>query len=210
MWPIWTISCSVAQSAHRLHVTLASKPPKRRCHQLLFRERERGSAPAAATSTLAVACARSPASCAVIADCRVPPTKLARRHLPLLARRHLPLLAHRYLPLLPPVTAASSATSHRSRLLLYSHAALTPSCSCHPDSPRDEQRQADPLALLPNPRRRDAPLVQIALALRHRLSDTLKTMFSWLIGLLEIVLKDGMGIYQFDIPTTTTVSCLGS
>jgi hypothetical protein len=202
MWPIGTISCSVAQSAHRLHVTLASKPPKRRRHQLLFRERERGSAPAAATSTLAVACARSPASCAVIADCRVPPTKLARRHLPLLARRHLPLL--------PPVTAASSATSHRSRLLLCSHAALTPSCSCHPDSPRDEQRRADPLALLPNPRRRDAPLVQIALALRHHLRDTLKTMFSWLIGLLEIVLKDGMGIYQFDIPTTTTVSCLGS
>jgi hypothetical protein len=119
MWPIWTISCSVAQSAHRLHVTLASKPPKRRRHQLLFREREKSSAPAVtASSARAVARAHFPASRAVVADCKAPPTKLARRHL----------------PLLPPVVAASSATSRRGRRLFYSRAALTPSCSCHPDS----------------------------------------------------------------------------
>jgi hypothetical protein len=168
MWPIWTISCSVAQSAHRLHVTLASKPPKRRRHQLLFREREKSSAPAAtASSARAVARAHFPASRAVVADCKVPPTKLARRHLPLLARHHLPLL--------PPVVAASSATSRRGHRLFYSRATLTPSCSCHPDSPGDEQRRADPLALLPNPRRRDTPLVQTVLALRCRLSDALAT-----------------------------------
>jgi hypothetical protein len=117
MWPIWTISCSVAQSAHKLHVTLASKPPKRRRHQLLFREREKSSAPAAAASSAqAVAC--SPASRAIIADCKVSSTKLARRHL----------------PLLPAITTTSSATFRRSRLLLCSHATLTPSCSRRPDS----------------------------------------------------------------------------
>jgi hypothetical protein len=94
---------------------------------LVQREREKSSAPAATTSSArAVAHTCFPASRVVVADCRVPPMKLARRHLPLLARR--------YLPLLPPVAAASSATSRRGRRLLYSRAALTPSCSRHPDS----------------------------------------------------------------------------
>jgi hypothetical protein len=113
--------------AHRLHVTLASKPSKCCRHQLLFREREKSSAPTAtASSARAVARAHFPASRVIVAECKVPPTKLARRYLPLLARRHLPLL--------PPVMATASATSRRGRRLLYSRAALTPSCSCHHDS----------------------------------------------------------------------------
>jgi hypothetical protein len=119
MWPIWTISCSVAQSAHRLHVTLASKPPKRHRHQLLFRERKRRvQLPQPLPPLLEQSRARFPASRVVVADCRVPPTKLA----------------HHHLPLLPPVVAASSATSCRGRRLLYSRAALMASCSRHPDS----------------------------------------------------------------------------
>jgi hypothetical protein len=39
----------------------------------------------------------------------------------------------------------------------------------------DDRRWVDLLALLPNPRQRDAPLAQPALALRRRLSDTLAT-----------------------------------
>jgi hypothetical protein len=39
----------------------------------------------------------------------------------------------------------------------------------------------DLLTLLPNPRRRDAPLAQPALALRRRLSDALKTMVATMI-----------------------------
>jgi hypothetical protein len=122
--------------AHRLHVTLASKPSKCCRHQLLFREREKSSAPTAtASSARAVARAHFPASRVVVAECKVPPTKLARRY--------LPLLAHRHLPLLPPVVAASSATSRRGRRLLYSRAdafLLVPPRL----SPGDEQRRADP------------------------------------------------------------------
>jgi hypothetical protein len=103
---------------------------------LVQRERERSSATAAtASSARAVTRAHFPASCAVITDCKVSPTKLAHHHLPLLARRHLPLL--------PPVMAASSATSRRDRRLLYSRAdafLLVPPRL----SPGDEQRRADP------------------------------------------------------------------
>jgi hypothetical protein len=140
MWPIWIISCSVAQSAHILHVTLASKPPKHRRHQLLFRERERRVLllqPLPPLLEQSRAC--FPASRAVITDCRVSPMKLALHHLPLLARRRFPLL--------PPIVAASSATSRHGRRLLYYHAAhATPTLS------EDEQRWVDPLTLLPNPR----------------------------------------------------------
>jgi hypothetical protein len=167
----------VAQSAHRLHVTLASKPPS---HQNAAPTsscsgRERGSAPAAATSSArAVACVHSPASRAVVTDeaCSPPPSS---------ASSPLP----------------SSATSRRGHLLCYlSSLPPPPLLLCHPDAfllslPRlsigDEQRRAVPLALLPNSRRRDAPLVQTALALRRRLSDALKIMVLFKTNFIIIV-----------------------
>jgi hypothetical protein len=98
---------------------------------------------------------RSPASCAIVIDCRVSPSSASS----------------------PP---PSSASSRRDRLLCYLLPPPPPLLLRCLDafllapprlSPGDEQRRADPLALLPNPRRRDAPLVQPALAL-----DALKTM----------------------------------